>query len=90
MGSLRWILLLIGLLCLVALTLWEKRRPRQGSEDGLERSERTEPSLGQGLDRSAPGETARARLPRGASVSAPWRHPWYRCRPLNQSPMCRS
>ncbi len=46
MAALRWILLLAGLLFLAALAAWEMRRPRQGSGDAAQRSERNEPALG--------------------------------------------
>jgi cell division protein ZipA len=47
MESLRWILLLAGLLFLAALIAWERFRPRQGRRDGeADRSERSEPEVG--------------------------------------------
>jgi len=47
MSELRWVLLLIGLVFLAALTLWERRRPRQASPSGTpERSAPREPERG--------------------------------------------
>jgi cell division protein ZipA len=44
MSELRWVLLLIGLVFLAALTLWERRRPRQASPSATpERSAPREP-----------------------------------------------
>jgi FtsZ-interacting cell division protein ZipA len=45
MQPLRWILLLVGVLFLAALTWWESRRPRQASDDGRLRGEHREPTL---------------------------------------------
>jgi FtsZ-interacting cell division protein ZipA len=39
MAELRWILLLAGVVFLAVLTVWEKRRPRQGRGEGFARTE---------------------------------------------------
>ncbi len=46
MGSLRWILLLAGLVFIAAVAAWELRRPRQGRGEEPPGSERADPPLG--------------------------------------------
>jgi FtsZ-interacting cell division protein ZipA len=73
MGELRFILLLAGLLFLVALAVWELRKPRQAQGDAAMRDGplrgalRTEPLMGSMGD--APAEAAEGRRP----VAAPQR-----------------
>jgi cell division protein ZipA len=63
MAALRWILLVTGLVFLAALTLWEKRRPRQGRAGRSEPrpapapTQRTEPTLGT-MDDESPARAA--------------------------------
>ena len=72
MESLRWILLLAGLLFLAALIAWERFRPRQGRRDGeADRSERSEPEVGaMAAIGAAPAEppAAGGRMYTGASL----------------------
>ena len=72
MESLRWILLLAGLLFLAALIAWERFRPRQGRRDGeADRSERSEPEVGaMAVIGAAPAEppAAGGRMYTGASL----------------------
>jgi cell division protein ZipA len=73
MGELRFILLLAGLVFLVALAVWELRKPRQAQGDAAMRdpplrgSRRSEPQIGSMGD--APAEAAEGRRP----VAAPQR-----------------
>jgi FtsZ-interacting cell division protein ZipA len=67
MASLRWILLLAGLVFLAALAAWESRRPRQASDDSDHRPERpgrNPPELGDSAAyRVVPAAPPRAELP---------------------------
>ncbi|MGH8230694.1 MAG: cell division protein ZipA C-terminal FtsZ-binding domain-containing protein [Steroidobacteraceae bacterium] len=67
MASLRWILLLAGLVFLAGLAAWESRRPRQASDDSDNRPERpgrTTPDLGDSHPRMpAHGLPSRPELP---------------------------
>jgi FtsZ-interacting cell division protein ZipA len=75
MGSLRWILLLAGLVFLAGLAAWELHRPRQARRDGDTRSERGDADMAAtgsmdtvGAAAEAPSASA-ARMYAGASLS---------------------
>jgi FtsZ-interacting cell division protein ZipA len=59
MAELRWILLVAGLVFLVALAAWEKRKPRQASRDApLRAPARNEPALGSIVEPAASSRSA--------------------------------
>ncbi|MFO1402088.1 MAG: hypothetical protein U1F30_12910 [Steroidobacteraceae bacterium] len=66
MASLRWILLLAGLLFIAGLALWERRRPRQARGAGLPDAD----GGAVGEDSAAAEAPAVARVAAGAAARA--------------------
>jgi FtsZ-interacting cell division protein ZipA len=76
-ASLRWILLLAGLLFLAALVVWEKRKPRQAPEDSAKRypPPRSEPEYGDFSEPAAQAQLSSAMHTGARSGSSDGRRP---------------